>query len=97
MMKQYPEVVENERKANVPYVSKYKINPKEDEVILTSTELKDGIKRMQKIVGKPNYIRTMGRLDIDFTAGKLTRLVLYSHKKVMKMAEKLLMCIILEK
>lgn len=41
-------------------------------------------------IGKLNYFRTRGRLDIDYAVGKLARLVLCPPKNVIKAAEKLL-------
>lgn len=57
---------------------------------MEKSTLKEKIKWLQVLIGKLNYIRTRGRLDIEFALGKLLRLVLFPHPKVIKAVKKLL-------
>ncbi len=57
---------------------------------MDKSTLKEKIKRLQVLIGKLNYIRTRRRLDIEFALGKLLRLVLFPHPKVIKAGKKLL-------
>lgn len=49
-----------------PHISQYTINPKAEKLQLTNGELKKRIKYLQELTGKLKYIRTKGRMDIDF-------------------------------
>lgn len=57
---------------------------------MEKSTLKEKIKWLQVLIGKLNYIRTRGRLDIEFALGKLLRLVLFPHPKVIKAVKTLL-------
>ena len=53
-------------------------------------EYKNKVKYLQELIGKLNYIRSRGRIDLEFPVSKIARLVLYQHKKVFEIIEKLL-------
>lgn len=59
-------------------------------MIIDKSTLKEKIKWLQVLIGKHNYIKTRGRLDIKFALGKLSHLVLVFHPKVIKVAKKIL-------
>ena len=91
MFEDYKEIISRKEKINsVPNIYKYTINPKTDTLIMNKSTLKAKIKWLQVLIGKLNYIRTRGRLDIEFALGKLSRLVLFPHPKVIRAAKKLL-------
>ena len=91
LKEQYPDIINNDMKnMELPHVTTYEINPKEDELILEKKDYKKRVKYLQELIGKLNYIRSRGRIDIEFAVGKVARLVLYPHDKVIKAAEKIL-------
>ena len=46
----------------LPHVTAYQINPKEDELILEKKDYKKKVKYLQELIGKLNYIRSRGRI-----------------------------------
>lgn len=88
---QYPELLQHDmKKENVPHIGNYIINPKSDELIMSKSEYKQKVKYLQELIGKLNYVRSRGRVDIEFAVGKMARLVLYPHKRVIETTEKIL-------
>ena len=53
-------------------------------------EYKKKVKYLQELIGKLNYIKSRRRIDLEFPVSKIARLVLYQHKKVFEIIEKLL-------
>lgn len=91
MFEEYKEIVSKQKKTNsVPNLHKYAIYPKTHKLVTEKSTLKEKIKWLQVLIGKLNYIRTRGRLDIEFALGKLLRLVLFPHPKVIKAVKTLL-------
>lgn len=91
MFEEYKEIVSKKKKINsVPNPHKYAIYPKTHKLVMEKSTLKEKIKWLQVLIGKLNYIRTRGRLDIEFALGKLLRLVLFPHPKVIKAVKTLL-------
>ena len=79
----YQDVVEKTGKiVDVPHSSLYDIIPQETELVLSKVELKKKIKMLQEKIGRLNYVRTHGRVDIEFAVAKIARFVLFPHKKV---------------
>ncbi|CCK73020.1 Ty1/Copia family ribonuclease HI KNAG_0M01670 [Huiozyma naganishii CBS 8797] len=73
----------------VPHVTSYKIHPKEQVFEIDKTEYKRKVKYLQELIGKLNYVRSRGRLDIEFAVRKSCQLVLYPHPKVIEATEKI--------
>ncbi|EDO15641.1 Tkp4 protein [Vanderwaltozyma polyspora DSM 70294] len=91
LKEEYPEIIkEDDKKVKVPYIYQYKVDPRTDELNLTKQKLKQKVKFLAEIEGKLNYMRTRGRLDLEFAVGKLARLVLDPHERVIEAAHKLL-------
>lgn len=95
-MEKYIESIEEQYKdfihkpAKIPHLQEYNIIPDKENLEMELKEYKEKVKYLQKIIGQLNYIRGRGRIDIEFSLGKLARLVLYPHKKVIDAAHKLL-------
>ena len=85
-------MIPNEKltKEIMPNIDGYKLNPKNDELIMSKDEYKKKVKYLQQVIGELNYIRSRGRIDLEFPVGKIARLVLYPHKKVFEIIEKIL-------
>ena len=75
---------------SIPNIDGYKLNPKNEDLIMKKDEYKKKVKYLQELIGKLNYIRSRGRIDLEFPVSKIARLVLYPHKKVFEIIEKIL-------
>lgn len=88
---EYPQIINDKMKKEiVPYVNNYIVDPKKTDLILEKNEYKKKVKYLQELIGKLNYIRSRGRIDLEFAVSKVARLVLYPHKKVIEATEKIL-------
>ncbi|KAK5961308.1 uncharacterized protein PWA37_001160 [Arxiozyma heterogenica] len=89
--KEYPMILNDKLKEEmIPDIDKFKINPKQDKLIMTKEEYKKKVRYLQELIGKLNYIRSRGRIDIECAVSKMARLVLYPHKKVIELTEQIL-------
>ncbi|KAK5960334.1 uncharacterized protein PWA37_002408 [Arxiozyma heterogenica] len=89
--KEYPMILNDKLKDEmIPDIDKFKINPKQDNLIMTKDECKKKVRYLQELIGKLNYIRSRGRIDIEFAVSKMAQLVLYPHKKVIEITEQIL-------
>ena len=84
-------MAEDKEESEVPYLQRYEDrNPRKDDLKLTELELKKRIKKAQRLIGTLNYIRTRGRVDIEYALGKISRFAVYPHEKVFVALRKLL-------
>ena len=90
--KDYEEFLAGDKEeSGVPYLQRYEDrNPRKDDLKLTELELKKRIKKAQRLIGTLNYIRTRGRIDIEYALGKISRFAVYPHEKVFVALRKLL-------
>ncbi|KAG0665483.1 hypothetical protein C6P44_004861 [Monosporozyma unispora] len=56
----------------LPHVTAYQINPKEDELILEKKDYKKKVKYLQELIGKLNYIRSRDAEDWQEACDKET-------------------------
>ena len=84
-------LAEDKEESEVPYLQRYEdLNPRKDDLKLTELEVKKKIKKAQRLIGILNYIRTRGRIDIEYALGKISRFALYPHEKVFTALRKIL-------
>ena len=57
---------------------------------LTKEDFKRKVRQTQRLIGILNYIRTRGRIDIDFALGRISRFALYPHEKVFRALRRIL-------
>ena len=81
----------NRRKLELPHSTVYDITPDVDSLQLSKKDLKRGIKVLQEKIGRPNYIRTHSRPDIEFAVAKIARYALYPHEKVINAVDKIIL------
>ncbi|CCH61730.1 hypothetical protein TBLA_0F01880 [Henningerozyma blattae CBS 6284] len=92
-LKEYENNLTTEQKKDLtPHFSEYNLNPNEDTLLMNKTEYKEKVKYIQKSIGKLNYLRTRGRLDLKFAVSKIARFALYPHVKVIKAVDRLIKC-----
>lgn len=91
LMNEYEgKIIEDDNKVVIPFLRNYDINPKKDKLVITKEDYKRRVKYLQEIIGKLNYIRSRGRIDIEYAVGKLARLAMYPHDNVIKAAMRIL-------
>lgn len=77
---QYPKIINEQMKQEkIPHIYEYDINPKE-ELTIGEDEYKQKVKYLRELNGRLNYIRSRGRLGIEFAVSKVARLTLNPHK-----------------
>ncbi|CCH59650.1 hypothetical protein TBLA_0B08350 [Henningerozyma blattae CBS 6284] len=90
-LKEYENNLTTEQKKDLtPHFSEYNLNPNEDTLLMNKTEYKEKVKYIQKSIGMPNYLRTRGRLDLEFAVSKIARFAFYAHAKVIKAVDRLI-------
>lgn len=80
----------HKRRYNTPYPSKYNFNPLFDKIECGEQERLQTVENLQHIVGRLNYIRSRGRLDIEYATGKVARLTKYPDVNIVQWAERIL-------
>ncbi|CCH57824.1 hypothetical protein TBLA_0A00230 [Henningerozyma blattae CBS 6284] len=56
-----------EQKKNLtPHFSEYNLNPNENTLLMNKKAYKERVMCIQKCIGKLNYLKTIGRLDLEF-------------------------------
>ena len=74
-------LAEDKEESEVPHLQRYEDrHPRKDDLKLMELELKKRIKKAQRLIGILNYIRTRGRIDIEYALGKISRFALYQTK-----------------
>ncbi|CCH59369.1 hypothetical protein TBLA_0B05400 [Henningerozyma blattae CBS 6284] len=90
-LKEYENNLTTEQKKDLtPHFSEYNLNPNEYILLMNKTEHKEKVKYIQKSIGKLNYLRTRGRLDLEFAVSNIARFALYPHVKVIKTVDRLI-------
>lgn len=71
-------------------MSTYKIDPKKDVLQMSEEEFRQGVLKLQQLLGELNYVRHKCRYDIEFAVKKVARLVNYPHERVFYMIYKII-------
>lgn len=90
MDKKYNEELKKIRKSSIPHMSTYKIDPKKDVLQMSEEEFRQGVLKLQQLLGELNYVRHKCRYDIEFAVKKVARLVNYPHERVFYMIYKII-------
>ncbi|CAI4054592.1 uncharacterized protein SKDI_01G0670 [Saccharomyces kudriavzevii IFO 1802] len=90
MTEKYKKELEKVRKSSIPHTSTYKIDPKKDELQMSDKEFRQGVLKLQQLLGELNYVRYKCRYDIEFAVKKVARLVNYPHEQVFYMIYKII-------
>ena len=90
--KDYEEFLAGDKEeSEVPYLQRYvDRDPRKDDLELTKEDFKRKVRQTQRLIGILNYIRTRGRIDIEFALGKISRFTLYPHEKVFRALRRIL-------
>lgn len=90
MAEKYIEELDKVRKSSIPHTSIYRIDPKKGELKMTEKEYKDGVLKLQQLLGELNYVRYKCRYDVEFAVKKVARLVNFPHEQVFYMIYKII-------
>lgn len=90
MGEKYKKELDKVRKSSIPHTSIYRVDPKKGELKMTEKEYKDGVLKLQQLLGELNYVRYKCRYDVEFAVKKVARLVNFPHEQVFYMIYKII-------